>query len=90
MTSTVVPKTIAALFVSLELVGGHAEQVQDRLWDVFLPVRMNDGKRHDVRIGSIGYYVRDGKTVIGDNVHALSRRIASHHRTGTSDGHPDQ
>jgi hypothetical protein len=72
------PKTIASLITDVEAVGGHAEQIDDRLWEVFLPVAMVGGHRSDVMIGRVGFYVRDGKNHIGSSIHGIRRRLAQH------------
>lgn len=73
-----VPKTLAALFADVEKVGGHVEEIEPRLWSVFIPVLMVGDYRADVMIGRVGYFVRDGKNHIGGAVPRIRRRLARH------------
>jgi hypothetical protein len=59
------PRTIAKLITEVTAVGGEVNEVQPRRFDIVLPVRTVSGEVRMVTRASVGYYIRDGKNIIG-------------------------
>lgn len=74
-----VPKTIADLITEVEKRNGEVTQIKDRTWEFCLPVRMIGGTTPLMIVGTVGYYVRDGKNHI-KGTRQVREGIARHTR----------
>jgi hypothetical protein len=62
-TAAKIPATFAALFTRVEIAGGEVVALKPRMWQIRLPRRYTDGV-HQINVGTVGYYVRDGKNQV--------------------------
>ncbi len=69
------PRTIRDLITAAVEIGGEVELVNERRYEFHLPSRMVGGVRKLINRAAVGYYVRDGKNIIGGS-HEVRREIA--------------
>ena len=70
------PRTIRDLITQAVEIGGEVEMPVARRYEFLLPCKFVGGARRLVNRAHVGYYVRDGKNVIGSGVHEVRREIA--------------
>lgn len=71
-----IPRTIRALIQEAISIGGEVEMPVERRFEFLLPCRFVGGAKRLVNRAHVGYYVKDGKNVIGSGVHEVRREIA--------------
>lgn len=76
MTQTSIPRTIQNLIDAAVAIGGEVVEVVPRRFEFALPCRVVGGKVKLVNRASVGYYVKDGKNMIGSGAHEVRREIA--------------
>jgi hypothetical protein len=74
------PKTIQELTKKVESQGGKVEHIAPRMIRVWMPKRFRDTGTQTVSmklhsIGDVGWFYRDGKAHISNNIHAIQRKL---------------
>jgi hypothetical protein len=69
------PRTIRDLITQAVEIGGEVVATSERRFEFLLPGRMVGGARRLVNRAAVGYYVRDGKNIIGGS-HEVRTEIA--------------
>lgn len=71
-----IPRTIRELIIAAIEIGGEVEMPVERRFEFLLPCRFVGGARRLVNRAHVGYYVKDGKNMIGSGAHEVRRAIA--------------
>lgn len=82
MDISTLPVTIQRLFADVDARGGKYTEIQPRVWEVTIPrcfIVASTGERviRQHRIGSVGWYYRDGRARIGNTIHEVRERLAT-------------
>lgn len=70
------PRTIRALISETIAIGGEVTMPVPRRFEFLLPCKFVGGARRLVNRAHVGYYVKDGKNMIGAGAHEVRRELA--------------
>ena len=70
------PRTIRDLIIQAIEIGGEVISPVERRFEFLLPCKFVGGARRLVNRAHVGYYVKDGKNIIGAGAHDVRREIA--------------
>jgi hypothetical protein len=70
------PRTIRDLITMAIKIGGEVEMPVARRYEFLLPCKFVGGAKRNVNRAHVGYYVKDGKNVIGAGIYEVRREIA--------------